>query len=31
LLERGAGPTAIFDKLRLDHPDFNGSSTVTGS
>lgn len=25
LLERGAGPTAIFDKLRLDHPDFKGS------
>lgn len=25
LLERGAGPTAIYDKLRLDHPDFKGS------
>jgi transposase len=25
LLRQGAGPTAIFDKLRLDHPDFQGS------
>lgn len=25
MLERGAGPTAIYDRLRLEHPDFPGS------